>query len=328
MKRIHIFAMGGTISYLSNNKNRKRAEDLINEIGELPDHINITYEDLMQKASSDLLIDDVTFLAKAVMCKINEKIDGIVIVQGTDTMEETSFMLELLVDSKVPIVFTGALRHAGLRGSEGNANLFSAIIVASSEVFRNVGCVLVLNDEIHSSLYVKKMHTQRTGAFESQFGPIGYISEGHPRLTMIPRQINIDKTIFSGFFHWKPVPVFLAGMSLGDGGHILDFILQAGYKGMVIDGFGGGHVTNEFALKLPHIINEIPVVMSSRTGNGEVLRNTYRGYPGSEVELIKAGCIYAGIMDSLKARILLCLLVTCDFDRERIIEIFKIIGEP
>ena len=327
MKRIHIVTLGGTIAYLNNDKNRKSAEALLSELGELPDHIELTYEDLLKKASSDLTMNNVFQLAKVVKNKIAEGIDGIVVTQGTDTMEETSFMLDLLIENKIPIVFTGALRHAGLMGSDGNVNLFSAITVASMNEFCDLGCLVVIHEEIHVSRYIQKNHTQSTSAFQSQFGPIGYISEGNPKLIMRPNLGKFNKKIFSSILEEEPVAIFLASMSLGEEGSILDLVLQAGYRGMVIDGLGGGHVSAQFSMKLPELINKIPVIVASRTGNGEVLKNTYQGYMGSEVDLINMGCIYAGILDSRKARILLSLLVTVNASRKDIKKIFQEIGE-
>lgn len=327
MKNIHIFALGGTIAYLNNNTNRKSAEDLLSEMGEFPEHIHLTYEDLLQKASSDLTIKDIFLLAKEVKAKTQEGIDGIVITQGTDTMEETSFLLDLLIDNTIPIVFTGALRHAGLRGAEGDANLFSAILVASSHRFHQLGTLIVIHDEIHVAKYVRKNHTQSTSAFETQFGPIGYITEGIPKLVMKPNREKIDKSMFHQIWEYEPVPVFMATMSMGEEGNILSYVREAGYQGMVIEGLGGGHVSKEFALRLPRIIEHIPVIMSSRIGRGEVLKNTYRGYHGSEEELIKMGCIYSGILDSRKSRLLLSLLLTVHKDRKGIREAFHTIGE-
>src|SRR6185437_4013034 len=112
---------------------------------------------------------------------------GIVITQGTDTIEETAFALDLLWAGHAPIVITGAMRNPSLPGADGPANLLAAVQVAASPTARGLGALVVFNDEIHAARFVSKTHTSKPSAFQSRHtGPIGWLSEGHPVVVSRP----------------------------------------------------------------------------------------------------------------------------------------------
>jgi len=90
-----------------------------------------------------------------------------VITQGTNTIEGTSFVLDLLWDRTEPIVVTGAMRHPGLAGADGPANLLASTLVAVSPLARDLGCLVVFNDEVHLPLFVRKTHTSNPATFRS-----------------------------------------------------------------------------------------------------------------------------------------------------------------
>src|SRR6185437_9696095 len=143
---------------------------------------------------------------------------GIVITQGTDTIEETAFALDLLWAGHAPIVITGAMRNPSLPGADGPANLLAAVQVAASPTARGLGALVVFNDEIHAARFVSKTHTARLSAFRSRtVGPIGWLSEGRPVIAAAPL----------GRFHLNVPsdavvpPVALIRLSLGDDGRIL-----------------------------------------------------------------------------------------------------------
>jgi L-asparaginase len=112
---------------------------------------------------------------------------------------------------------------------------------------------------------------------------------------------------------------------LGDDGRILRSLATQGFRGVVIGGFGGGHVTPPMVAALEGLAGEMPVVLASRTGSGELLRNTYR-YRGSETELLELGAIPAGMLDGLKARILLSLCLAADPAGENVATAFQAVG--
>ena len=250
---------------------------------------------------------------------------GVVVTQGTDTIEEIAFGLDLLCTGDPPVVVTGALRNASLPGADGPANVIAAVRVAVSETARGLGTLVVMNDEIHAARFVRKSHTVNPGTFRSMAtGPIGWLAEQDVRIAVRPsRRFHVavpDNAV--------PPPVCLLKMSVGDDGRLLRYVPAAGFAGLVLEGFGGGHVPGDVAAPgiIESLIEAMPVVLASRAGSGEVLRSTYGGFPGSETDLLRRGVIYAGSLDGPKARILLTLLLTRGADREGIRRTFADVG--
>lgn len=216
------------------------------------------------------------------------------------------------------MVVTGAMRNPSLPGADGPANLLAAARVAASDVARGLGTLVVLNDEIHAARYVQKTHTSNPGAFRSPLaGPIGWISEGIPRIAMRPAASH--HLVVST--ETRPRPVALLSVTLGDDGRLLRAVGDLGYVGLVIEGLGGGHVPAWMVPDLARLAGTMPVVLASRTRRGESPRRTY-GFPGSETDLLGRGLIGAGSLDGPKARLLLSLLLRTGAERPEIVKTF------
>jgi L-asparaginase len=327
--RVKVFALGGTIAStagpdpVAGVTPTLSAEDLVATPAASTEDITLETTTFRQSASSDLTMADVVSLATEITACLRAGIDGVVITQGTSTIEETAFALDLLVDSAKPLVVTGAMRNPTLAGADGPANLLAAIRVAASPSARGLGTVVVFNDEIHAARFVRKSHTANPAAFiSSSLGPIGWIVEGRTRIATRPSALPA--------IEWKPnrhVPaVALVKMSLGDDGGLIDAISSIGYAGAVIEGFGGGHIPAALVPSVQRLAEGIPVVLASRTGAGEVLRNTY-GFPGGERDLLSRGLLNAGYLDGPKARILLSLCLGSQVDKDAIRARFKAVAE-
>jgi L-asparaginase len=135
------------------------------------------------------------------------------------------------------------------------------------------------------------------------------MAEGHPRIAL---RVPALQGIPSGVGQEVPA-VALLKCALGDDSRLIAQVEKLGYAGLILEGFGGGHVPAHLVPALEDLATRLPVVLASRTGGGEMLQETY-GFPGSERDLLSRGLIPAGFLDGLKARILLSLLLASGTD--------------
>ena len=322
LPRVAVFSMGGTISSVDSGgkgvEPTLTGEALVSDVPEIAGVADVSAVSFRQAASGEIRVEDLVELAAEISGRIDGGAAGAVVTQGTDTIEETSFCLDLLVDRKAPVVVTGAMRNPTLPGADGPANLLAAIQVAASGVARGLGTVVVLNDEIHAARFVRKTHTSNPATFRSDpVGPLGWISEDVPRVVVRPtgeHKVTLSENV-------QDCPVALYHVALGDDARLLSEIEEAGYAGLVVEAMGGGHVPSLMAETLEDLAAKMPVVLASRTGGGEVLRSTY-GFVGSETDLLERGLIYAGPLDGRKARLLMTLLLMSGASKEKVKETF------
>lgn len=322
LPKVAVLSLGGTISSTDTGgpgvTPTLTGEALVEDVPEISSVAEVSAASFRQVPGSELTLDDLTALSEEIQSHLDNGASGIVVTQGTDSIEETSFVLDLLIDRDEPVIVTGAMRHRDLPGADGPANLLASVRVAASEVARGVGTVVVLNDEVHAARFVQKTHTQNPATFRSPLaGPIGWISEGNVRISARPvgdHQVTLPPES-------RDHPVALYTVGLGDDGRLLQAIGDSGYEGLVIEALGGGHVPSVMAERLGSLALEMPVVLTSRTGSGEVLRNTY-GFTGSETDLLERGLIGAGMLDGLKARLYLSLLLRSGAAKQEITQAF------
>ena len=164
-----------------------------------------------------------------------------------------------------------------------------------------------MNDAIHAARFVRKLHTSNPAAFESLVGPVGWISEGQPRIAMRPpNRMRLPS---------RPVParrsrVPLVSITLDDGGETLRRLESGEIDALVVEALGGGHVPAPLVQPLVRLAREVPVVLASRAAWGEIMSSTYK-FAGSEKDLLQHGLTSSGWLDSKKARVLLLLLARC-----------------
>ncbi len=236
---------------------------------------------------------------------LEEGAHGVVVVQGTDTIDETSFLLNLACRRSGPVVVTGAMRGASAAGADGNANLLAAVTVAASAEARDLGVLVVLNDEIHAARFVVKMHKAALSSFGSPgFGPLGHVVEGkvHIPLRLTRIDVGLQQSAMTA------APVAMVSVGLGDDGRIISALPSLGYEGLVVEAMGAGHLPADLVAATEEIAKAMPVVLASRVPGGPIFSNTY-GFPGSEIDLLGRGLIGAGFLSAHKARLLLALMV-------------------
>ena len=232
--------------------------------------------------------------------------DAVVMVQGTDTLEESAYLLDLLWDRPEPVVLTGAMRNPTLAGADGPANLLAAVSVAADPQFRELGAVVVLADEVHSARTVQKVHTTRPHAFGSpDRGPLGVVVEGRPTLVQQPMATRVTLRPTGPLS--ARVPVLTVGL---DEDPAVLAALAGVADGLVVAALGGGHVPGRLAEPLGELAKRAPVVLASRVSAGRVLTDTYRA-PGSESDLLGRGLVWSGFLGAAKARVLLMTTLAC-----------------
>ena len=310
MKKPHllVLSLGGTITMVPSDSGgitpKLGAAELVASVPALAEVGDIDARSPFRLPSPSLTPANLVDVAGAIRDAFASGFDGAVVIQGTDTIEESAFLLDLLVDSDKPVVVTGAMRGADAPGADGPANLLSAAIVAACPESHGLGTLAVLNYDIHAARFVQKSHTALPSAFLSPLvGPIGTLIERQPRFYA---RVKRNPTLPVG--EGPPAPVALIKAAMGDDGRLFGSLPGLGYAGVVLEGMGAGHVPADVAPLVGDLAAKIPVVLASRAMTGHVFTRTY-GYPGSEIDLIQRGVLPSGYLSALKARLLLGLVL-------------------
>lgn len=326
---VTVVSLGGTISSATPSDSslaspRLSAADLVAAVPELRSIATVDVVDVARMPSNDLSFELARVVAGEISAAERKGMSGIVVTQGTDTIEEISYCLDLIVTGDIPVVVTGAMRHSGLPSADGSANLLDAVRVAAHPEARGLGALVVLNEEVHSARAVRKEHTSSPSAFQSaEVGPIGWLTEGAVRLRDRPYP-----RVVVGLSPDTPiVRVPLVKMTLDDDGWWLPGVRDLAARGLVIEGLGGGHIPGHLTDEVVDLAQRIPVVLASRTGRGTVLTSTYGGFAGSETTLVEGGLIPAHTLDGVKSRVLLGVLLAAGFDRARIADTVRRAGQ-
>lgn len=322
-----VLSLGGTIAMASQAGRkdgvapRLTAADLVAAVPELAQEAVLELQDFRQVPGAWLDVDDITALAELLNMHAASGAAGFVITQGTDTLEETAYLLDLLYDGAAPVVLTGAMRNSEMAGADGPANLLAAVRTAVSAQARDLGVIVAFADELHAARHVQKVHSTSTAAFQSPAaGPIGHLLEGQPRF-----HFTLRRHAPVGLPVVRPAAVEVVEATLGSTGILLDAAAD-NVDGLVIAAFGGGHVPRTWVDRLDKIAARVPVVLSSRTGAGSVLTRTYDFGPGSETDLFSRGLISGGALEPRKARLLLLALLRAGADPSTIREVFEARG--
>jgi len=241
-------------------------------------------------------------LARAVESRLSDAaVAGVVVTHGTDTLEETAYLLDLVLNTEKPVIFVGAMRNSSELSWDGPGNLRSAVRVAAADNARGLGVLVVMNDQLIAASEATKTHTELTDTFQSRdFGPLGIVDKDRIIVTRRPtRREHIACEVLEE-------RVDLVKVSAGSDGRFIDFAVDSGASGIVIEGLGRGNVT---VATLPAIERAVkaglPVVITSRCPRGRVL-DTY-AYEGAGRQLKRMGVILGGMTPSHKARIRLML---------------------
>ena len=321
MKKIVLFATGGTISMRIDPKSNAAVPVLSGAqlLEMLPGLDNVAQVEVREFAllgGSQLTPELVLRLAREIdRALLHEGYDGAVVTQGTDTVEEVSYFLDLVLSTDKPVVITAAQRNNSELGPDGPKNLFSAFRVATADQAHGLGVLVLGNDEVLAAIDAVKINTLNPHTFKAPArGPLGVIMRQ-------PRNVV--------FFHAsrmrQKIPVMqieervpLIKLVFGMDGALLQAAVQQGAQGIVLEGAGAGNFPERAESAIIETIRSgIPVVIASRCPEGLV--DDIYGYPGAARCLTQAGAILAQGLNPTKARVklMVALGVTRKIDELR-----------
>src|SRR6266550_65934 len=232
---------------------------------------------------------------------LRPEVKGIVVAHGTDTLEESAYLVARSLPLDKPVVFTGAMRTVSDLGWDGPANLLEAVRVAASSEVRGYGAMVVISGQIFAGLDATKINTHLLDAFESPgLGPLGVLDEGE---LIMHRELPPSPPIIQPSSLATPVDIIFA--AAGSDARLLDASRSVA-RAVVIAAMGRGNVPPAVVPAIQRwIAEDKPVVLTSRTQGGRV-GHTY-GYAGGGRRLEEMGVIFGGSRRAQQARIDLML---------------------
>ena len=306
---VHLIGTGGTISGGAGGP--LNAADLRAAIPELESVARVTTEDFVRIGSSRMHPELQLGLARRIAAVFDERPDlsGVVVTHGTDSLEETAFLLDLVLPAGRPVVFAAAQRPPRFTDSDGPRNLLDAIRTAASPRMRDLGVLVVLNGQIHAAREVEKSHSIALHAFVSpDTGPVGAVDAGEILLFSTPRRRLHLPT------EQVETAVDLVRLTAGGGAAFVTAAMTAGARGLVVESFGRGNAPPDVMHAVRAAVAAgVTVVLTSRTGAGRVVLSE---------EQRSLGILSGGDLDGLKARMLLAAALGAGRSAEEIAAAF------
>ena len=323
--RVALIATGGTIDAVGESRldlahyteTRRRLGDgellaSLPELGAIAKVEEIAYRRVPSYA---LTTHDWLLLARTTQALLDADHDAVVITHGTNTLEETAFLLHLMVRSEKPVVLVGAMRPATGLGTDGALNLLRAMQVAATPAARGHGVLVVLNDTVHAARQVTKTATFRVDAFRSpDTGPLGY-ADADGSVVLYHRQRPVDDALFFSPAALHDLPrVDVLVSHVGADGVLVDAAVAAGARGLVSAGTGAGRPTAAEDEALDRAVGAgVVVCQASRVGGGRVARSP---------TMARRRLVTADNLPPWKARVLLALGLTRTADADRLQDLF------
>jgi L-asparaginase len=299
-------ATGGPVPALS-------GEDLVSAVPELKDLAVIEVVEFSNIPSDYMTPDRWVNLSKTVDEVLSkEDVKGVIITHGTDTLEETAFFLDLTLNSEKPVVCIGAQRSASEKDTDGPRNLLNAVKIILSPDSTGKGVMVALNHFINAAREVTKTHTSNVETFQSGiYGYLGYVD--NDKVVFFRESLRRQKF---------PLPEKLLEVDLipmypgADGAHI-NFAVEEGVKGIVVEAYGWGNVNDVMYEAIKSAIEKgVVVAISTRVYNGRVL--PVYGFKGGGATLQKIGAVFTDDLQSWKARMVLMLALAQTNDVQKI----------
>ena len=309
MKKIAIIFNGGTISMKIDEKIKAAvpslsAEEIMSMIPGVEEYAEIEAYTFSSMPSPHMTLETMLKLSKFTTELVErEDIDGVVITHGTDTLEETAYLLDLTVRTKKPVVVTGSMRSGSELGYDGPFNLATSICTAISDEAVGRGVLVCFNGELNSASEVTKANSMALNAFRTpNFGPIGIVDNDN---VIFYRDANYSEKYDVSEIK-KQVALIKCVVDM-DSSYI-DYLIEKGCGGIVIEALGRGNVPPKMVEGIKKAIElDIPVVVVSRCFEGRVFESY--GYEGGGKQLKDLGVIFGDTLPGQKARIKLILAI-------------------
>ena len=321
MGKVVVISTGGTIAMKSfpgrGTVPALSGTDLIEAIPQLVQLGEVEVREFANLPSPHMTPKTMFNLARMVEKVLAEdKVRGVVITHGTDLMEETAYMLDLLLESEKPVCLVGAMRAASCVSPDGPVNIYSAVRTAFCPDSQGKGVLVVMNDKIHAAREVTESHPVNPDSFGSPlWGPLGYVDSD----CIVYRRQSLPHTRIQPSHIEEGV--YLVRMTSGADSLLLDCLVDKNARGIVIEAFGRGNVPPAVVPGIKRACDAgIPVVISTRCGSGRVYCEY--GYEGSVRHVQSVGGILAGDLPGNKARIKLILAVSRGLNRDEIEQLF------
>ena len=283
-------------------------DDILAQVPEIRDVAAIESEDFSRLPGPHVAPEQMWRLARRAAAWVERPdIDGLVITHGTDTIEETGFLLDLVLTTEKPVVLVGAMRTVSDASWDGPANLLAAARVAACPAANGHGVLVVMDEQILPAREVRKVHTESSGSFATpEFGPLGVVDAGAVifRRAPLPRRPWRDPAAETGLRVSRlesRIELLQTYTGMSDG--LVRAVAAAGARGLAVVGFGRGNVPPAVVPALASLVQSGALVtISSRCVAGRV-RPRY-GYEGGGLHLTRIGAILAGDLSGAKARLL------------------------
>jgi L-asparaginase len=305
MKKILIILTGGTIAMKASGQAgivpNSEFADFLRQFPQLSGVANVEVMDYLNVPSPYMTPQMMFDLAKLIDLNIID-FDGVVVTHGTDTLEETAFLCDLVLTTRKPVVFTAAMRSGSDLGLDGPRNIIGNVRVASHPESMDKGVLVVMNDEIHTARDVVKSDTGKVDSFISMgYGPLGNVD---PDIVVYHRSTQYRESVWTDQLDTR---VDLIKAVAGMDGRYIKCSMETGAQAIVIEAFGRGNLPKSIIPDIQAAINaNILVVIASRTYTGRVLPEY--GYEGGGKNLLDMGAILAGDMKGVKIRLKLMAL--------------------
>lgn len=320
MPHVVVLSTGGTISSRPGDDaavvSTDGAEQLVDRSLQVPG-VRVEAVDVLRTGSYNLDLGSLRTIVQAVAEQLaRPEVDGVVVTHGTDTLEETAFLLDLVHDDARPVVVTGAQRSADQPDGDGPRNLGDAIAVAASPHTRDCGVLVAFGGTILPARGTRKMHTTAAQPFRAlDAGPLGSVADGEVRVVQRPDRL---KPLAAPTPAFDAVRVDVVSLYPGADATLLDAAVAAGARGVVLAGTGIGNANHAVVEAVRrHVAAGVVVVLSSRVPEGPV-QPVYGD--GGGVDVVRAGAVVATDLPSYQARVLLALLLTHDLTAADVVD--------